>query len=311
MSDIPFYDIFYDVITKEKDKDFSYQGKNFRICKDSYETLKKTDEVLGIEPQKFWFLEFPEINIKVNLECPDTIPASIIKRLEKILKEISNGVKDVEVSKDDLREIHVAFIKGQLDKLKQQLIPLLTKQTNLKNKFNQITNTCTFSVTVGDVFLNKETNDLVSVLNVLGGLITYKTIDPKTSDFRYECDVPIAKIAKIFKRIPLKINLLEQNQKRQNYFINLLEITKDGNVMISSNEPELLPLEATKEEREAVDKDGQIFTREIPFSLYIHIADAIEQAKRDAKRVAKEAKRTREFDAANHLLNEAKERYDK
>lgn len=311
MSDTPFYDIFYDMITKEKDKDFSYTGRNFKIYKDSYETLKKTDEALGIEPQKFWFLEFPEINIKVNLEYPDIIPTSITKRLEKILKEISNGVKDVEVSKDDLHEIHIAFIKGQLDKLKRQLAPLLVKQTNLKNKFNQITNTCTFSVTVGDVFLNKETNDLVSVLNVLGGLITYKTIDPKTSNFRYECDVPVAKIAKIFKRIPLKINLLEQNQKRQNYFINLLEITKDGNVMISSNEPELLPLEATKEEREAVEKDGKIFTREIPFSLYIHIADSIEQAKRDAKRAAKEAKRAREFDAPNHLLNEDKEMYGK
>ena len=53
MSDTPFYDIFYDVITNEKDKDFSYQGKNFKICRDSYESLKKTDEVLGIEPQKF------------------------------------------------------------------------------------------------------------------------------------------------------------------------------------------------------------------------------------------------------------------
>ena len=264
MSDTPFYDIFYDVITKEKDKDFSYQGKNFKICKDSYETLKKTDEVLGIEPQKFWFLEFPKINIKVNLEYPDIIPASITKRLEKILKEISNGVKDVEVSKDDLREIHIAFIKGQLDSIKQQLIPLLTKQTELKKKFNEITN------------------------------ITYKTIDPETSDFRYECNVPVAKIAKIFKRIPLKINLLEQNQKKQNYFINLLEITKDGNVMISSNEPELLPLEATKEKREAVEKGGKIFTREIPFSLYMHIADSIEQAKRDAKKAAKEAKRAEE-----------------
>ena len=294
MSDTPFYDIFYDVITNEKDKDFSYQGKNFKICRDSYESLKKTDEVLGIEPQKFWFLEFPKINIKVNLEYPDTIPASITKRLEKILKEISSGVKDVEVSKDDLREIHIAFIKGQLDSIRQQLIPLLTKQTELKKKFNEITNTCVFPVAVGDVFLNKETNDLVSVLDVLGATITYKTIDPETSDFRYECNVPVAKIAKIFKRIPLKINLLEQNQKRQNYFINLLEITKDGNVMISSNEPELLPLEATKEEREAVEKDGQIFTREIPFSLYIHIADSIEQAKRDAKRAAKEAKRAEE-----------------
>ena len=294
MSDTPFYDIFYDVITKEKDKDFSYQGKNFKICKDSYETLKKTDEVLGIEPQKFWFLEFPKINIKVNLEYPDIIPASITKRLEKILKEISSGVKDVEVSKDDLREIHIAFIKGQLDSIKQQLIPLLTKQTELKKKFNEITNTCVFPVAVGDIFLNKETNTLVSVLNVLGATITYKTIDPETSDFRYECNVPVAKIAKIFKQIPLKINLLEQNQKKQNYFINLLEITKDGNVMISSNEPELLPSEATKEEREAVEKDGQIFTREIPFSLYIHIADSIEQAKRDAKRAAKEAKRAGE-----------------
>lgn len=294
MSDTPFYDIFYDVITNEKDKDFSYQGKNFKICRDSYEFLKKTDEVLGIEPQKFWFLEFPKINIKVNLECPDTIPASITKRLEKILKEISSGVKDVEVSKDDLREIHIAFIKGQLDSIKQQLIPLLTKQTELKKKFNEITNTCVFPVAVGDVFLNNETNDLVSVLDVLGATITYKTIDPETSDFRYECNVPVAKIAKIFKRIPLKINLLEQNQKRQNYFINLLEITKDGNVMISSNEPELLPSKATKEEREAVEKDGQIFTREIPFSLYIHISDSIEQAKRDAKRAAKEAKRAGE-----------------
>lgn len=294
MSDTPFYDIFYDVITKEKDKDFSYNGRGFKICKDSYETLKKTDEVLGIEPQKFWFLEFPKINIKVNLEYPDIIPASITKRLEKILKEISNGVKDVEISKDDLREIHIAFIKGQLDSIRQQLIPLLTKQTELKKKFNEITNTCVFPVAVGDVFLNKETNDIVSVLNVLGATITYKTIDPETSDFRYECNVPVAKIAKIFKRIPLKINLLEQNQKKQNYFINLLEITKDGNVMISSNEPELLPLEATKEEREAVEKDGQIFTREIPFSLYIHIADSIEQAKRDAKRAAKEAKRAGE-----------------
>lgn len=294
MSDTPFYDIFYDVITKEKDKDFSYNGRGFKICKDSYETLKETDEVLGIEPQKFWFLEFPKINIKVNLEYPDIIPASITKRLEKILKEISNGVKDVEVSKDDLREIHIAFIKGQLDSIKQQLIPLLTKQTELKKKFNEITNTCVFPVAVGDVFLNKETNDIVSVLNVLGATITYKTIDPETSDFRYECNVPVAKIAKIFKRIPLKINLLEQNQKKQNYFINLLEITKDGNVMISSNEQELLPLEATKEEREAVEKDGQIFTREIPFSLYIHIADSIEQAKRDVKRAAKEAKRAGE-----------------
>ena len=294
MSDTPFYDIFYDVITKEKDKDFSYQGKNFKICKDSYKTLKKTDEALGIEPQKFWFLEFPEINIKVNLECPDTIPASITKRLEKILKEISNGVKDVEVSKDDIREIHIAFIKGQLDSIKQQLIPLLTKQTELKKKFNEITNTCVFPVAVGDVFLNKETNDLVSVLDVLGATITYKTIDPKTSNFRYEYNVPVAKIAKIFKRIPSKINLLEQNQKRQNYFINLLEITKDGNVMILSNESELLPPEATKEEREAIEKDGKIFTREIPFSLYIHIAESIEQAKRDAKRAAKEAKRAEE-----------------
>ena len=256
--------------------------------------MKKTDEVLGIEPQKFWFLEFPKINIKVNLEYPDTIPASITKRLEKILKEISSGAKDVEVSKDDLREIHIAFIKGQLDSIKQQLIPLLTKQTELKKKFNEITNTCVFPVAVGDVFLNKETNDLVSVLDVLGATITYKTIDPETSDFRYECNVPVAKIAKIFKRIPLKINLLEQNQKKQNYFINLLEITKDGNVMISSNEPELLPPEATKEEREAIEKDGKIFTREIPFSLYIHISDSIEQAKRDAKRAAKEAKRAEE-----------------
>lgn len=294
MSDTPFYDIFYDVITKEKDKDFSYNGRGFKICKDSYETLKKTDEVLGIEPQKFWFLEFPKINIKVNLEYPDIIPASITKRLEKILKEISNGVKDVEVSKDDLREIHIAFIKGQLDSIKQQLIPLLTKQTELKKKFNEITNTCVFPVAVGDVFLNKETNDIVSVLNVLGATITYKTIDPETSDFRYEYNVPVARIAKIFKRIPLKINLLEQNQKRQNYFINLLEITKDGNVMILSNESELLPSEATKEEREAVEKDGQIFTREIPFSLYIHISDSIEQAKREAKRAAKEAKRAGE-----------------
>lgn len=294
MSDTPFYDIFYDVITNEKDKDFSYQGKNFKICRDSYESLKKTDEVLGIEPQKFWFLEFPKINIKVNLEYPDTIPASITKRLEKILKEISSGVKDVEVSKDDLREIHIAFIKGQLDSIKQQLIPLLTKQTELKKKFNEITNTCVFPVAVGDVFLNKETNDIVSVLDVLGATITYKTIDPKTSNFRYEYNVPVAKIAKIFKRIPSKINLLEQNQKRQNYFINLLEITKDGNVMILSNESELLPPEATKEEREAIEKDGKIFTREIPFSLYIHIADSIEQAKRDAKRAAKEAKRAEE-----------------
>ena len=294
MSDTPFYDIFYDVITNEKDKDFSYQGKNFKICRDSYESLKKTDEVLGIEPQKFWFLEFPKINIKVNLEYPDTIPASITKRLEKILKEISSGVKDVEVSKDDLREIHIAFIKGQLDSIKQQLIPLLTKQTELKKKFNEITNTCVFPVAVGDVFLNKETNDLVSVLDVLGATITYKTIDPKTSNFRYEYNVPVAKIAKIFKRIPSKINLLEQNQKRQNYFINLLEITKDGNVMILSNESELLPPEATKEEREAIEKDGKIFTREIPFSLYIHISDSIEQAKRDAKRAAKEAKRAEE-----------------
>ena len=294
MSDTPFYDIFYDVITNEKDKDFSYQGKNFKICRDSYESLKKTDEVLGIEPQKFWFLEFPKINIKVNLEYPDTIPASITKRLEKILKEISSGVKDVEVSKDDLREIHIAFIKGQLDSIKQQLIPLLTKQTELKKKFNEITNTCVFPVAVGDVFLNKETNDLVSVLDVLGATITYKTIDPKTSNFRYEYNVPVAKIAKIFKRIPSKINLLEQNQKRQNYFINLLEITKDGNVMILSNESELLPPEATKEEREAIEKDGKIFTREIPFSLYIHIAESIEQAKRDAKRAAKEAKRAEE-----------------
>ena len=294
MSDTPFYDIFYDVITNEKDKDFSYQGKNFKICRDSYESLKKTDEVLGIEPQKFWFLEFPKINIKVNLEYPDTIPASITKRLEKILKEISSGVKDVEVSKDDLREIHIAFIKGQLDSIKQQLIPLLTKQTELKKKFNEITNTCVFPVAVGDVFLNKETNDLVSVLDVLGATITYKTIDPKTSNFRYEYNVPVAKIAKIFKRIPSKINLLEQNQKRQNYFINLLEITKDGNVMILSNKSELLPPEATKEEREAIEKDGKIFTREIPFSLYIHIADSIEQAKRDAKRAAKEAKRAEE-----------------
>ena len=294
MSDTPFYDIFYDVITNEKDKDFSYQGKNFKICRDSYESLKKTDEVLGIEPQKFWFLEFPKINIKVNLEYPDTIPASITKRLEKILKEISSGVKDVEVSKDDLREIHIAFIKGQLDSIKQQLIPLLTKQTELKKKFNEITNTCVFPVAVGDVFLNKETNDLVSVLDVLGATITYKTIDPKTSNFRYEYNVPVAKIAKIFKRIPSKINLLEQNQKRQNYFINLLEITKDGNVMILSNESELLPPEATKEEREAIEKDGKIFTREIPFSLYIQIAESIEQAKRDAKRAAKEAKRAEE-----------------
>lgn len=294
MSDTPFYDIFYDVITNEKDKDFSYQGKNFKICRDSYESLKKTDEVLGIEPQKFWFLEFPKINIKVNLEYPDTIPASITKRLEKILKEISSGVKDVEVSKDDLREIHIAFIKGQLDSIKQQLIPLLTKQTELKKKFNEITNTCVFPVAVGDVFLNKETNDLVSVLDVLGATITYKTIDPKTSNFRYEYNVPVAKIAKIFKRIPSKINLLEQNQKRQNYFINLLEITKDGNVMILSNKSELLPPEATKEEREAIEKDGKIFTREIPFSLYIHIAESIEQAKRDAKRAAKEAKRAEE-----------------
>ena len=294
MSDTPFYDIFYDVITNEKDKDFSYQGKNFKICRDSYEFLKKTDEVLGIEPQKFWFLEFPKINIKVNLEYPDTIPASITKRLEKILKEISSGVKDVEVSKDDLREIHIAFIKGQLDSIKQQLIPLLTKQTELKKKFNEITNTCVFPVAVGDVFLNKETNDLVSVLDVLGATITYKTIDPEISDFRYEYNVPVAKIAKIFKRIPSKINLLEQNQKRQNYFINLLEITKDGNVMILSNKSELLPPEATKEEREAIEKDGKIFTREIPFSLYIHIADSIEQAKRDAKRAAKEAKRAEE-----------------
>lgn len=294
MSDTPFYDIFYDVITKEKDKDFSYQGKNFKICKDSYKTLKKTDEVLGIEPQKFWFLEFPKINIKINLEYPDIIPASITKRLEKILKEISSGVKDVEVSKDDLREIHIAFIKGQLDSIKQQLIPLLTKQTELKKKFNEITNTCVFPVAVGDVFLNKETNDLVSVLDVLGATITYKTIDPKTSNFRYEYNVPVARIAKIFKRIPSKINLLEQNQKRQNYFINLLEITKDGNVMILSNASELLPSEATKEEREAVEKDGQVFTREIPFSLYMHISDSIEQAKRDAKRAAKEAKRAGE-----------------
>ena len=294
MSDTPFYDIFYDLITKEKDKDFSYQGKNFKICKDSYETLKKTDEVLGIEPQKFWFLEFPKINLKINLEYPDTIPASITKRLEKILKEISKGAQNVEVGKDDLREIHIAFIKGQLDSIKQQLIPLLTKQTELKKKFNEITNTCVFPVAVGDVFLNKETNDLVSVLDVLGATITYKTIDPETSDFRYECNVPVAKIAKIFKRIPSKINLLEQNQKKQNYFINLLEITKDGNVMILSNESELLPPEATKEEREAVEKDGQIFTREIPFSLYMHISDSIEQAKRDAKRAAKEAKRAEE-----------------
>ena len=294
MSDTPFYDIFYDVITNEKDKDFSYQGKNFKICRDSYESLKKTDDVLGIEPQKFWFLEFPKINIRVNLEYPDTIPASITKRLEKILKEISSGVKDVEVSKDDLREIHIAFIKGQLDSIKQQLIPLLTKQTELKKKFNEITNTCVFPVAVGDVFLNKETNDLVSVLDVLGATITYKTIDPKTSNFRYEYNVPVAKIAKIFKRIPSKINLLEQNQKRQNYFINLLEITKDGNVMILSNESELLPPEATKEEREVIEKDGKIFTREIPFSLYIHIAESIEQAKRDAKRAAKEAKKAEE-----------------
>ena len=294
MSDTPFYDIFYDVITNEKDKDFSYQGKNFKICRDSYESLKKTDEVLGIEPQKFWFLEFPKINIKVNLEYPDSIPASITKRLEKILKEISSGVKNAEVSKDDIREIHIAFIKGQLDSIKQQLIPLLTKQTELKKKFNEITNTCVFPVAVGDVFLNKETNDLVSVLDVLGATITYKTIDPETSDFRYEYNVPVAKIAKIFKRIPSKINLLEQNQKRQNYFINLLEITKDGNVMILSNESELLPPEATKEEREAIEKDGQIFTREIPFSLYMHISDSIEQAKRDAKRAAKEAKRAEE-----------------
>ena len=294
MSDTPFYDIFYDLITKEKDKDFSYNGRGFKICKDSYETLKKTDEALGIEPQKFWFLEFPKINLKINLEYPDTIPASITKRLEKILKEISKGAQNVEVGKDDLREIHIAFIKGQLDSIKQQLIPLLTKQTELKKKFNEITNTCVFPVAVGDVFLNKETNDLVSVLDVLGATITYKTIDPETSDFRYECNVPVAKIAKIFKRIPLKINLLEQNQKKQNYFINLLEITKDGNVMISSNEPELLPSKATKEEREAVEKDGQIFTREIPFSLYMHISDSIEQAKRDAKRAAKEAKRAEE-----------------
>lgn len=293
MSDTPFYDIFYDMITKEKDKDFSYNGRGFKICKDSYETLKKTDEALGIEPQKFWFLEFPKINIKVNLECPDTIPASITKRLEKILKEVSKG-ENAEVSKDDLREIHIAFIKGQLDSIKQQIGPLITKQNELRKKFNEITNTCVFPVAIGDVFLNKETNDLVSVLDVLGATITYKTIDPETSDFRYECNVPVAKIAKIFKRIPLKINLLEQNQKKQNYFINLLEITKDGNVMISSNEPELLPLEATKEEREAVEKDGQIFTREIPFSLYIHISDSIEQAKRDAKRAAKEAKRAGE-----------------
>lgn len=294
MSDTPFYDIFYDLITKEKDKDFSYNGRGFKICKDSYETLKKTDEALGIEPQKFWFLEFPKINLKINLEYPDTIPASITKRLEKILKEISKGAQNVEVGKDDLREIHIAFIKGQLDSIKQQLIPLLTKQTELKKKFNEITNTCVFPVAVGDVFLNKETNDLVSVLDVLGATITYKTIDPETSDFRYECNVPVAKIAKIFKRIPLKINLLEQNQKKQNYFINLLEITKDGNVMISSNKPELLPSKATKEEREAVEKDGQIFTREIPFSLYMHISDSIEQAKRDAKRAAKEAKRAEE-----------------
>ena len=294
MSDTPFYDIFYDLITKEKDKDFSYNGRGFKICKDSYETLKKTDEALGIEPQKFWFLEFPKINLKINLEYPDTIPASITKRLEKILKEISKGAQNVEVGKDDLREIHIAFIKGQLDSIKQQLIPLLTKQTELKKKFNEITNTCVFPVAVGDVFLNKETNDLVSVLDVLGATITYKTIDPETSDFRYECNVPVAKIAKIFKRIPLKINLLEQNQKKQNYFINLLEITKDGNVMISSNEPELLPSKATKEEREAVEKDGKIFTREIPFSLYMHISDSIEQAKRDAKRAAKEAKRAEE-----------------
>ena len=294
MSDTPFYDIFYDLITKEKDKDFSYNGRGFKICKDSYETLKKTDEALGIEPQKFWFLEFPKINLKINLEYPDTIPASITKRLEKILKEISKGAQNVEVGKDDLREIHIAFIKGQLDSIRQQLIPLLTKQTELKKKFNEITNTCVFPVAVGDVFLNKETNDLVSVLDVLGATITYKTIDPETSDFRYECNVPVAKIAKIFKRIPLKINLLEQNQKKQNYFINLLEITKDGNVMITSNEPELLPSKATKEEREAVEKDGQIFTREIPFSLYMHISDSIEQAKRDAKRAAKEAKRAEE-----------------
>ena len=294
MSDTPFYDIFYDLITKEKDKDLSYNGRGFKICKDSYETLKKTDEALGIEPQKFWFLEFPKINLKINLEYPDTIPASITKRLEKILKEISKGAQNVEVGKDDLREIHIAFIKGQLDSIKQQLIPLLTKQTELKKKFNEITNTCVFPVAVGDVFLNKETNDLVSVLDVLGATITYKTIDPETSDFRYECNVAVAKIAKIFKRIPLKINLLEQNQKKQNYFINLLEITKDGNVMISSNEPELLPSKATKEEREAVEKDGQIFTREIPFSLYMHISDSIEQAKRDAKRAAKEAKRAEE-----------------
>ena len=294
MSDTPFYDIFYDLITKEKDKDFSYNGRGFKICKDSYETLKKTDEALGIEPQKFWFLEFPKINLKINLEYPDTIPASITKRLEKILKEISKGAQNVEVGKDDLREIHIAFIKGQLDSIKQQLIPLLTKQTELKKKFNEITNTCVFPVAVGDVFLNKETNDLVSVLDVLGATITYKTIDPKTSNFRYEYNVPVAKIAKIFKRIPSKINLLEQNQKRQNYFINLLEITKDGNVMISSNEPELLPSKATKEEREAVEKDGKIFTREIPFSLYMHISDSIEQAKRDAKRAAKEAKRAEE-----------------
>lgn len=294
MSDTPFYDIFYDLITKEKDKDFSYNGRGFKICKDSYETLKKTDEALGIEPQKFWFLEFPKINLKINLECPDTIPASITKRLEKILKEISKGAQNVEVSKDDLREIHIAFIKGQLDSIKQQMGPLITKQNELRKKFNEITNTCVFPVAVGDVFLNKETNDLVSVLDVLGATITYKTIDPKTSNFRYEYNVPVAKIAKIFKRIPSKINLLEQNQKRQNYFINLLEITKDGNVMILSNKSELLPSEATKEEREAIEKDGKIFTREIPFSLYIHIADSIEQAKRDAKRAAKEAKRAEE-----------------
>ena len=294
MSDTPFYDIFYDLITKEKDKDFSYNGRGFKICKDSYETLKKTDEALGIEPQKFWFLEFPKINLKINLECPDTIPASITKRLEKILKEISKGAQNVEVGKDDLREIHIAFIKGQLDSIKQQMGPLIAKQNELRKKFNEITNTCVFPVAIGDVFLNKETNDIVSVLDVLGATITYKTIDPKTSNFRYEYNVPVAKIAKIFKRIPSKINLLEQNQKRQNYFINLLEITKDGNVMILSNESELLPSEATKEEREAIEKDGKIFTREIPFSLYIHIAESIEQAKRDAKRAAKEAKRAEE-----------------
>lgn len=294
MSDTPFYDIFYDMITKEKDKDFSYNGRGFKIYKDSYETLKKTNEVLGIEPQKFWFLEFPKINVKVNLECPDTIPASITKRLEKILKEISKGTQNVEVGKDDLREIHIAFIKGQLDSIKQQIGPLITKQNDLKKKFNEITNTCVFPVAVGDVFLNTETNDLVSVLNVLGATITYKTVDPETSNFHYEVNVPVAKIAKIFKRIPLKINQLEQNQKRQNYFINLLEITKDGNLIVSSNEPELLPSQATKEEREAVEKDGQIFTREIPFSLYMHIADATEQAKQDVKKAAKEAKKAEE-----------------